>query len=298
MAANDLNAQRNEHVLKTQRRQGSLNAADNQVQVNMTPKTKASMRKVVAYSAAASQDSHVQPATTNLRSAPARVDYPVREPTNEPSFILRPSKAVPRPLYEASKRVFDLLLGVPLLIIATPIIMVAAAAIRLESPGSPIFIQKRLGKGGRPFKIVKLRGMYRDAKILFPSYYDYSTKKNLDFCFHEEVDPRVTQTGKFIRKTSIDELPNLWNVVRGDMSLVGPRPEIPEVLALYGPYREEYLSVKPGVTCLSKCTGRDRLTKRETIEFDLKYIRNRRFRDDLKILWRTFRQVLLIRDVF
>jgi lipopolysaccharide/colanic/teichoic acid biosynthesis glycosyltransferase len=101
-----------------------------------------------------------------------------------------------------------------------------------------------------------------------------------------------------IRKTSIDELPNLWNVVLGDMSLVGPRPEIPEVLNLYGPYRHQYLSVKPGVTCLSKCTGRDRLTKRETIEFDIEYIRTRSFRRDMGILWRTFRGVLLRRDVF
>jgi lipopolysaccharide/colanic/teichoic acid biosynthesis glycosyltransferase len=101
-----------------------------------------------------------------------------------------------------------------------------------------------------------------------------------------------------LRKTSIDELPNLWNVVLGDMSLVGPRPEIPEVLNLYGPYRQQYLSVKPGVTCLSKCTGRDRLTKRETIEFDIEYIRTRSFRRDVSILWRTFRGVLLRRDVF
>ena len=84
----------------------------------------------------------------------------------------------------------------------------------------------------------------------------------------------------------------------GDLSLVGPRPEIPEVMALYGAYRDEYLSVKPGVTCLSKVTGRDRLTKRETIEFDLAYIRQPSFSLDLKILWRTFRGVVLRRDVF
>ncbi len=140
--------------------------------------------------------------------------------------------------------------------------------------------------------------MYIDARIRFPSYYDYSKKQDLDFCFHHEEDPRVTRAGMFIRKTSIDELPNLWNVVLGDMSLVGPRPEIPEVLALYGPYRQEYLSVKPGVTCLSKCTGRDRLTKRETIDFDIKYIRGQSFSSDLSILWRTFRGVVLRRDVF
>ena len=201
-------------------------------------------------------------------------------------------------IYAAAKRLLDFFGGLSLLLVATPIILIAAAAIRLESKGSPFFIQTRLGKNGRPFKIVKLRGMFIDAPVRFPSYYDYSNKEDLDFCFHLEVDPRVTRAGNFIRKTSIDELPNLWNVVRGDISLVGPRPEIPEVMALYGSYRDAYLSVKPGVTCLSKCTGRDRLTKRETIEYDLDYVRQRSFRLDIKILWRTFRGVILRRDVF
>jgi lipopolysaccharide/colanic/teichoic acid biosynthesis glycosyltransferase len=200
--------------------------------------------------------------------------------------------------YEATKRAFDFFLGLILLIIATPIILLAAVAIRVETKGSPFFIQTRLGKGGEPFKIVKLRGMFVDSRTRFATYYDYSSHKDLEFYFHHEEDPRITRAGKFIRRTSIDELPNLWNVVLGDMSLVGPRPEIPEVLSLYGPYREQYLSVKPGVTCLSKCTGRDRLTKKETIEFDLAYIRDRGFKLDFRILWKTFRGVVLRRDVF
>jgi lipopolysaccharide/colanic/teichoic acid biosynthesis glycosyltransferase len=220
------------------------------------------------------------------------------EPVEVEPEILNPLSGTARPYYESAKRAFDLLAGSGLLIIAIPIILVAAAAIRLETPGSPFFIQTRLGRDGKPFKICKLRGMFADARIRFPTYYDYSGKRDLDFCFHHEEDPRVTRAGMFIRKTSIDELPNLWNVVLGDMSLVGPRPEIPEVLALYGSYRQEYLSVKPGVTCLSKCTGRDRLTKQETIDFDIKYIRRRSFGLDLAILWRTFRGVLLRRDVF
>jgi lipopolysaccharide/colanic/teichoic acid biosynthesis glycosyltransferase len=216
----------------------------------------------------------------------------------EPESILDPESRTVRSAYESAKRVFDFLLGLVLLIIAMPIIVIAAAAIRIETPGSPFFIQTRLGRDGKPFRICKLRGMYADARVRFPSYYDYSGKRDLDFCFHHEEDPRVTRAGMLIRKTSVDELPNLWNVVLGDMSLVGPRPEIPEVLALYGPYRQEYLSVKPGVTCLSKCTGRDRLTKRETIDFDIQYIRERCFIMDLTILWRTFRGVVLRRDVF
>jgi len=200
--------------------------------------------------------------------------------------------------YDAAKRVFDFVGGLVLLILAAPIILIAAIVIRLESKGSPFFVQTRLGKNGRPFKIFKLRGMYSDAKERFPAYYDYSKRQDLDFYFHHEFDPRVTRAGNFFRRTSIDELPNFWNVLAGDLSLVGPRPEIPEVLSLYGAYRDEYLSVKPGVTCLSKCTGRDRLTKRETIEYDLDYVRRRSFKLDLQILWRTFKGVVLRLDVY
>jgi lipopolysaccharide/colanic/teichoic acid biosynthesis glycosyltransferase len=246
-----------------------------------TPQLRATLRKTQAFSE--------HPVTSLLRVEPAQL---------EPELIPGSRDRSMRFVYEPAKRVFDLLLGSVLLIIAIPLILIAAAAIRLETPGSPFFIQTRLGRNGKPFRICKLRGMYIDARVRFPTYYDYSGKRDLDFCFHHEEDPRVTRAGMFIRKTSIDELPNLWNVVLGDMSLVGPRPEIPEVLALYGSYRSEYLSVKPGVTCLSKCTGRDRLTKRETIDFDIQYIRKRSFGYDLTILWRTFRGVLLRRDVF
>jgi lipopolysaccharide/colanic/teichoic acid biosynthesis glycosyltransferase len=273
-------------------------------QVKMTPKQQASRARTdaVAIAPALRDD----PVVDRARTLPLRSPHiVVREPKNDTfehanapvSSSSRRSRA--RAIaYAVSKRAIDLVLGSVLLVIAIPIILVAAAAIRVDTPGSPFFVQTRLGTNGRPFKIFKLRGMYIDARERFPIYYDYSAKRDLEFCFHHEEDPRVTRAGRFIRKTSIDELPNLWNVVLGDMSLVGPRPEIPDVLALYGPHRHEYLSVKPGVTCLSKVTGRDRLTKRETIEFDLDYIRRRSFSLDWKILWRTFRGVVLRRDVF
>jgi lipopolysaccharide/colanic/teichoic acid biosynthesis glycosyltransferase len=221
-----------------------------------------------------------------------------RTPVRDPKIASKQIEVPKNFVYESAKRGLDIVLGTILLIISAPIILIAAVAIRLESTGSPFFIQTRLGKNGHPFRIFKLRGMFKDARIRFPSYYDYSSKRDLDFCFHHQDDPRVTRAGNFIRKTSIDELPNLWNVVRGDISLVGPRPEIPEVMELYGSYKENYLSVKPGITCLSKCTGRDRLTKRETIEYDLDYIQKRSFRLDIKILWSTFRGVITRRDVF
>jgi|SRR5579859_6821405 len=265
-----------------------------QVKMNAEPKL-SQVRRDTAVLRPSATDDTVPP---RIRSATLHPVKGYDEPSPPQNDIGSARDSVPGPFYEPCKRIFDLILGLALLIVATPVILSAAVFIRLETKGSPFFIQTRLGRHGKSFKIVKLRGMFIDARARFASYYDYSRHRDLEFCFHHEEDPRVTRAGRFIRKTSIDELPNLWNVVLGDMSLVGPRPEIPEVLALYGPYREEYISVKPGVTCLSKVTGRDRLTKRETIEFDLDYVRRRGFLLDVKILWKTFRGVLLRRDVF
>lgn len=199
--------------------------------------------------------------------------------------------------YRFFKRLKDFCLGIILLIASAPIFLIAAVLVRLESRGNPFFIQERVGLRGKPFKMIKLRGMYVDSRQRFPEMYEYSDKTNLDFHFHIAHDPRVTKVGSFIRRTSIDELPNFINVVLGDMSLVGPRPEIPEVVSLYGCYAEKYLSVKPGVTCASKCTGRDALTKMETIKLDLDYIDNRSILLDTKILWRTFLNVVCRKDV-
>ena len=198
--------------------------------------------------------------------------------------------------YLTTKRFFDVIVGSFLFVLSLPAVLLAALAIRLESPGNPFFVQKRVGFRGRQFKIFKLRGMYVDARERFPHLYDYKRYDNLDFYFHYEQDPRVTSVGKFLRRTSIDELPNFLNVITGNMTLVGPRPEIPEVLALYGALAMPYVSVKPGVTCLSKITGRDLLTKQESIEMDLEYVRGMSFALDIKILWKTMRNVISIHN--
>lgn len=271
-------------------------------QVKMTPKTQASHVARDERASAARLHGDVvtnQAAVRPIRTASHYLDRSMTEKkAAEMGVVAVAGRTDISSGYLIAKRAFDISLGLVLLLIAMPVVLIAALAIRINTPGSPFFFQTRLGQNGRPFRIFKLRGMYIDARQRFPTFYDYSKKQDLEFCFHHEHDPRVTRAGKFIRKTSIDELPNLWNVVTGDMSLVGPRPEIPEVLALYGSYKDQYLSVKPGITCLSKCTGRDRLTKRETIEFDLEYIRRRSFSYDFGILWRTFRGVILRRDVF
>jgi lipopolysaccharide/colanic/teichoic acid biosynthesis glycosyltransferase len=208
-----------------------------------------------------------------------------------------PTKKLGR-VYGVSKRLLDIILGSVLLLISAPIFLLAAVAIRLDSKGNPFFLQKRIGLGGKPFWILKLRGMYIDAKTRFPELYDYTKHDGLNFYFHYEHDPRITKVGSFTRRTSIDELPNFVNVVIGSMTLVGPRPEVPDVITLYGAYKDQYLSVKPGVTCLSKITGRDRLTKEETIQIDLNYVDHMSFTLDLRILLTTFMGTILRRDVF
>jgi lipopolysaccharide/colanic/teichoic acid biosynthesis glycosyltransferase len=189
-------------------------------------------------------------------------------------------------------------LGSILLLLSLPVFLVAALAIRLETKGNPFFLQKRVGLGGKPFTIVKLRGMYIDSKVRFAHLYDYKRHRNLDFHFHAKEDPRITRVGAFVRRTSIDELPNFLNVVLGQMTLVGPRPELPEVLDLYGAYQASYLSIKPGVTCISKISGRDKLSKQESIEMDLSYLDSMTTMFDFAILWKTLRCVLLRQNVY
>jgi lipopolysaccharide/colanic/teichoic acid biosynthesis glycosyltransferase len=200
--------------------------------------------------------------------------------------------------HRAIKRSLDLILGSALLLLSLPIFLLAALAIRLETKGNPFFLQKRIGLGGKPFTIVKLRGMYIDSRVRFAELYNYKRPEGLDFHFHAKEDPRVTRVGAFVRRTSIDELPNFLNVVLGQMTLVGPRPEVPEMLELYGDYTAPYVSIKPGVTCISKISGRDSLSKRESIEMDLRYLDNMTASHDCSILWKTLCGVLLRQNVY
>jgi lipopolysaccharide/colanic/teichoic acid biosynthesis glycosyltransferase len=197
------------------------------------------------------------------------------------------------------RRSIDIAVAGLTLLLASPIIALVAVAIRLESPGAVIFRQRRIGRGGRPFWFVKFRGMYVDAAQRWPQLYEYryTPQELVDLRFHPEVDPRVTRVGRFIRRTSLDELPNLWNVVKGDMSLVGPRPEIPEMIPYYGDAAAVVLSVKPGVTSLAKVTGRDELNFADTLALDLEYVRKRSLRLDLKIMLATVATVILQRGV-
>ncbi len=190
--------------------------------------------------------------------------------------------------YELAKRVLDLVLATLALVVLLPVILVALIAIRLESPGPALFRQRRLGRHGKPFHLLKMRGMYVDAAERFPEMYDYGSRsEGEDFFFHEADDPRVTRVGRWLRARSLDELPNLWNVLRGDISLVGPRPEIPELAHLYGDKLDLFLSVKPGVTSPAKASGRDELSFEQTLNMELDYVERRSISYDLKVLLQT-----------
>jgi lipopolysaccharide/colanic/teichoic acid biosynthesis glycosyltransferase len=196
------------------------------------------------------------------------------------------------------KTVTDRILAAIGLVITLPLLIIIAIAIRIDSTGPAIFQQQRVGKGGKLFTFYKFRGMYVDGMKRFPHLYDYNYSQNeiKTLYFHIENDPRVTRVGRFLRRTSLDELPNLINVVLGDMSLVGPRPEIPEFVQYYGDLAEVIFSVKPGITSLAKSTGRDELNFYQTMTLDAEYLATRSVRGDFAILLKTVLKIVTGRN--
>jgi lipopolysaccharide/colanic/teichoic acid biosynthesis glycosyltransferase len=204
------------------------------------------------------------------------------------------------PAYPAAKRALDVTVALVALMVLSPVLLAIIVAIRLDSPGPALFRQCRMGKHRKPFRLLKLRGMYADARECFPELYAYNEFGSGDgpLYFHQETDPRVTRVGRWIRRTSIDEIPNLWNVLRGELSLVGPRPEIPELAHLYGDRLDYFLSVKPGLTSPAKADGRDALSFTETLASDLQYIANQSLSVDVRTLGRTLLSVVRRRNTY
>jgi lipopolysaccharide/colanic/teichoic acid biosynthesis glycosyltransferase len=188
-------------------------------------------------------------------------------------------------LKENVKRAFDLLVALSSLPLVLPILLFTGIAIKLDSPGPVIFRQERVGKWGRRFTCYKLRSMYTDAEdrkaeLMFSNEAD-------EVVFKMKNDPRVTRVGYFIRKLSIDELPQIFNVMRGDMSLVGPRPPVPVELESYPLDAFRRLEVMPGITGLQQVTGRSGLPFRRWVELDVEYIRDQSLKKDIEILLKT-----------
>jgi lipopolysaccharide/colanic/teichoic acid biosynthesis glycosyltransferase len=177
------------------------------------------------------------------------------------------------------RRLLDIVVGGIGSALTAPLVALLALAIRLETPGSPIYTQTRVGKDGRPFQIYKLRTMVAGAEF---------TGAGLAI---NHGDVRITRVGKVLRRYSLDELPNLWNVLRGDMSVIGPRPTIQQQVDAYTERQRGRLAVKPGITGWAQIHGRTSLPWPERIELDLWYVEHRSLTVDLKILARTIRLV-------
>jgi lipopolysaccharide/colanic/teichoic acid biosynthesis glycosyltransferase len=180
------------------------------------------------------------------------------------------------------------------LVFALPVMAVIAISIRSGTPGPILFRQTRLGLNGEPFTFVKFRTLYADARQRFPELYayKYDQQQIRSIQFKTTDDPRVTPQGRFWRKTSLDELPNLFLVLTGDLALVGPRPQIPEMLPYYKGIMLERYSVRPGLTDLAHVSGRSNLSFYETTAMDVAYVRGQSWSLDLKILWKTLVSVI------
>jgi lipopolysaccharide/colanic/teichoic acid biosynthesis glycosyltransferase len=183
------------------------------------------------------------------------------------------------------KRTVDVVLSLLLLIAASPLMLAVAIGVRLDSSGPAIFRQRRVGIDGRQFTMLKFRSMADDAEQRLAGLAHLNTGGS--HMIRIPSDPRVTRLGAFLRRSSLDELPQLVNVLRGEMSLVGPRPQSPNEVALYSPRQQRRLSVRPGMTGLWQVTARDDPSFAEWVRLDLDYIQHWSLGLDLKILLRT-----------
>ena len=209
-------------------------------------------------------------------------------PEKEPEPILYIKK---KPIYAFFKRAFDIVASLMGLIMLFVPLLIVALIVVIDSPGaSPIYVQERVGKYGRKFKFYKFRSMIPNAEQMLDQLLEKNEMEGPAFKMKD--DPRITRFGRFIRMTSIDELPQLWNVLKGDMSLVGPRPPIPREVDQYTEEQLHRLDVTPGLTCYWQVQPkRNSLSFDEWMALDVKYIAERSFWTDIKILFRTVKAV-------
>ena len=188
-------------------------------------------------------------------------------------------------LYEVIKRIIDIVASFTGLIVLSPLMLVVSILIKLESKGEVIFKQKRVGLNGKEFYMYKFRSMVINAEELKAEL--ESQNEMSGPMFKMKDDPRITKIGKFIRKTSIDELPQLINVIKGDMSLVGPRPSLPKEVEEFETWMRERLEVKPGLTCIWQVSGRNNIDFEDWMKLDISYVEDRNLWIDIKLIFKT-----------
>ncbi len=192
-------------------------------------------------------------------------------------------------IYRAAKRTLDIICSLGgIAVLAVPM-GVVSLLIYSEDKGSPIFKQTRLTKDGKAFCMYKFRSMCVDAEEKFAEVQKENQRDGI--AFKMENDPRVTKIGRFLRKTSIDELPQLWNVLKGDMSIIGPRPPLPREVNLYTPHQMQRLLVKSGLSCYCQCNGRSNMPFEEWVDSDIKYIEGRSMKSDVKLMFQTVKVI-------
>jgi Undecaprenyl-phosphate galactose phosphotransferase WbaP len=210
------------------------------------------------------------------------------------------STRLDRAEYEANtnaKRILDIAIAAIALVFVFPLLLLVGILVRLQDGGRALYAQKRYGRNGRTFKCYKLRSMVANADERLQEILATDPDARAEWEETQKLvnDPRITPLGHFIRKTSIDELPQLLNILRGEMSLVGPRPIVENEIAKYGEFYRDYCSVRPGLTGLWQVEGRSDTTYDERVQLDVKYARNRNFFGDIMIMLRTVPAVLLSR---
>ena len=204
-----------------------------------------------------------------------------------PETIVRPQTS---PADALLRRTLDILVSVLALLLLLPLLAFIALFIRLDSPGPVLFVQRRVGQGGREFNVFKFRSMFLDAEARLGSV--LAANERSGPVFKMKRDPRVTRAGRFLRRCSLDEVPQLLNVLRGEMSLVGPRPALPREVALYTPLQRGRLSVTPGLTGLWQVSGRATLSFEESIALDMEYVSRQSAWLNVVLLLRTIPAVL------
>lgn len=200
-----------------------------------------------------------------------------------------------KPVYEAVKRIFDALFSLLALAALSPLFLITAIAVKSDG-GKAIYKQIRIGKNNKPFYMYKFRSMCPDAEHMQDELMKYNEMDGP--VFKIKNDPRITKVGKFIRKYSIDELPQLVNILKGDMSIVGPRPPLPNEVMQYNEYQLQRLWVVPGLTCFWQAYGRSSLSFEDWMDMDMKYIKRRGILLDLSLIFRTIYAVLFKRGAY
>ncbi len=234
---------------------------------------------------------------TEFRKGSPRIPFEVisKEPSSLPAAeIIRNQSRYGRTL----KRIGDVIFSLLVITLGSPIFILIGILVKLSSPGSIFYIQKRVGRNYREFGCIKFRTMYKDADELLPNLLKKYPlmRKEFEQDFKLRHDPRITKLGRFLRRSSLDELPQFLNVLKGEMSVVGPRPIVSNEINKYSLFMEEVVSVRPGLTGLWQVSGRNNLSYKKRVQLDLAYARNRTFLLDLEIIILTLGVLLFPMD--